>query len=144
MELQDLVGKHVLTAVSRVETVELPPQYEYSEPYHGETFSFVLDGVTYTAREDESDGYRSSMRDIVASDTPLSNTFPPEEVVGRIRTEGEYGQDDVLELVSVATGEVVLEVGTENVDDYYPAFVAGWWPERLSCNRSVPREGAKT
>lgn len=131
MELNDLVGKRVLTGV---DCYNEEVQRSWGN-YHGEHISFVLDGVTYTAIEDEEDGYRSSMRDIGVSAYVVKNTIPAEEVVGRMRTEGRYhGTDDVLELISTTTGKVVLEVGTENCDDYYPSFVASWSPENLSCN----------
>jgi hypothetical protein len=31
-------------------------------------------------------------------------------------------------------GQVVLEVGTENVYDYYPGFVSSFHPERMAHN----------
>lgn len=138
VELSALVGKHMLSGVDRL-SADLPSQWSGEGTYHGETISFTLDGVTYTAREDDSDGYRSSMRDLLVTTAPLQNTFAPEEVVGKIRTQGSYGQtDDVLELISTATGKTVLEVGTDNADDYYPSFVAVWSPENLKANMQPP------
>lgn len=63
-------------------------------------------------------------------------------MVARIRTKGEYsGTDDVLELLDVANGKLILEVGTSNVDDYYPGFVATWTPENMAVNSESLREG---
>ena len=42
-----------------------------------------------------------------------------------------------LELLDCKTGKTVLEVGTENTDDYYPCFVANWSPENMACNQSA-------
>lgn len=133
MELKDLIGKHVLTGV---DCYNEDIQSEYgSSTYHGQHISFVLDGLTYTAMEDDNDGYRSAMRDLKVSTHEMKNTFAPEEVVGKIRTKGEYNStDDVLELISAKTGKIVLEIGTENVDDYYPGFVSNFRPENLSAN----------
>lgn len=59
MQLNDLVGAHKLSGVDRLyEKVE---SYSRYDPDSGEVFRFELDGVTYGAHEDPSDGYRSMM-----------------------------------------------------------------------------------
>ena len=112
------------------------------EPWEGagykedcETISFRLDGVVYTATQDPSDGYRSSMSGIAKSERPMRNVFAPVKVIGRLRTRGEYGgTDDVLELIDAKTGKTVLEVGTDDVDDYYPCWVARFDPTAMASN----------
>lgn len=142
MELKDLVGPHELTGV---DLSNGQVKGWYGDDYEdATTLSFRLDGVTYTAIEDPDDGYRSSMREIAVTDHALENTFPGVAVVGRYRDRrNAFGDDnepcDILELVSADTGEVVLEVGTENAEDYYPSFVACWTPENLSLSST---EGA--
>lgn len=134
MELSDLVGEHVLDAVD--ESNELVNTYgDYFE--HANVIRFRLDGICYTATEDPNDGYRSSMNEIFVSDgKDMKNVFPPVHVVGRHRTEAEYGGvDDVLELIDVEDGEVILEVGTSNTDDYYPSFVACFRPGKMNINK---------
>lgn len=134
MELQDLVGEHVLDAVDcsneQVKT-------------WGDTFEdcsvirFRLNGKVYVATEDPSDGYRSCMNDIVEVTPPpvMQNTFVPLRVVARHRDVCEYGDGaDILELVDVVTNKIVLEVGTDNKDDYYPSFVSAFHPENMACN----------
>lgn len=65
----------------------------------------------------------------------MKNVFPPVRVVGRHRTVDEYGESsDVLELIDVGTGKTVVEVGTENDNDYYPSFVANFRPENMPPN----------
>jgi len=105
---------------------------------------FRLDGKCFIAAEDPDDGYRSAMRDLVISyDAKMKNVFEPLRVLGRHRTkspidlEGEYdlgGKDDVLELVDVVTGKIVIEVGTTEVEDYYPGYVASFHPEAMAHN----------
>ena len=133
IELETLIGERVLTGVDtdvvRVKT------YEWREEEPCEVLRFILDGVTYEAIEDPSDGYRSDMQGCYVTDTPVKNMFAPVKVVGRFRTKGEYsGTDAVLELIDAANGKVILEVGTSNVDDYYPSFVAGWHPGDMAVN----------
>ncbi|POO54367.1 hypothetical protein CPJ18_02395 [Agrobacterium rosae] len=136
-ELTDLIGKRRLDAVDfdNEQVKEL-----YGDGYEDSSVCrFRLDGVVYIAIEDPDDGYRSSMRNLtVANDATMKNVFPSVEVLGRHRTTGEYGEtDDVLELIDTITGKVVLEVGTDNSDDYYPSFVASFHPENMSTNADI-------
>jgi len=74
----------------------------------------------------------------VSNDANMINVFPAVDVIGKHRTKSEYGQEDnVLELVDAVTGRVVLEVGTDNVDDYYPGFVASFHPENMATNAEI-------
>lgn len=125
----DLVGEHVLTGVSSVEV--------RVEGDVADSITFVLDGVAYTAQEDPSDGYRSYLGALYIGGE-CANTFPPVRVLAREvgRRENDYGSREVelLELVDAVTGEIVLEVGTDNSDDYYPSFVASFRPQHMAIN----------
>ena len=137
MELQELVGEHLFDAIdfSNEQVATWGEQFEDCQ-----VVRFRLDGVCYTAIENPDDGYRSSMKDLfVETDAAMMNVFPPLQVIGRYRTEGEYGEeDDVLELIDAVTGKVVLEVGTHNIADYYPGFVAVFHPEAMAHNQVKP------
>jgi hypothetical protein len=126
-----LVGEHLLDGVDMFDE---QVKAEWGDDFElCEMMRFRLDGVTYLAIEDPCDGYRSSMREIKVSDTPMKNIFPVHRVIVSHRTKGEFQkEDDVLEFRSVLTGKLVLEVGTSNVDDYYPCFVARFTPENLA------------
>jgi hypothetical protein len=133
VELKDLVGEHVLDAVdfSNEQVRTWGDNFEDAQ-----VIRFRLDGICYIATEDPDDGYRSSMQDIVIAEVAsMANTFPPVRVVCRHRTEGRYSnEDDILEFIDMETGKVVLEVGTDNSDDYYPSFVACFKPENMHIN----------
>ena len=134
VSLDSLVGMHELTgcdlSVEKVET--------YCGSENANVIRFTLDGVTYTAVEDPDDGYRSSMDRIFAEDVVLQNTFAAVRVETRKKAADEYGdKNDTLELVDVQTGKVVLEVGTDNVEDYYPYFVGTFSPQNMASN-AVP------
>jgi hypothetical protein len=133
MELKELCGEHLLCGVDR-ETKRV--NESWGDNFEDcDSISFVLDGVVFTAVEDPSDGYRSSMRELLIGGDPVKFTFPPVRVVGRMRGDGEYHEtNDVLELVDVLNGKTILCVGTENTDDYYPYFVAEWSPQNMACN----------
>ncbi len=127
MTLEDLIGPHILTAVEHGDAPELR-----RSPYDGipNTFMFTLDGTTYRAVEDPDDDYRSSMEDIDVLSLQLRNVFEPIAVEGRMKASFNGNQNDVLELVN-SKGNVILAVGTENTDDYYPCWVANWSPELI-------------
>lgn len=135
--LENLVGSHLLSGVDRLP--DHPMMSEYDTEYSGEVLRFTLDGVTYMVREDDNDGYRSAMRDVLISDTPPVNTFPPVPVVASYVTKAatvvpgwnDYETNDVLVLARQDNGVHVLAVGTRDVDDYYPTFVAHFDPEAL-------------
>lgn len=132
MELSDLVGEHELTGVD-FGTHDVD---DYGHPRPANDIAFVLDGTVYRVTEDDDDGYRSSMKDIeVVTDLVVKNTFAPVKVLARMGSEGHYGECDILQCVDVVTGKIVLEVGTESVDDYYPGYVANFTPEHMAINQ---------
>lgn len=136
MELSDLAGEHILDAVdSDNEQVKT-----YGEAFEScSVLRFRLDGIVYTAIEDPDDGYRSCLRDIVAGDHPMTNCFEPLRVVGMHRTRSDGGYNaDILALIDVVTGKIVIEVGTDNSDDYYPSFVGNFNPENMAINQVRP------
>lgn len=141
MELKDLAGEHNLTGVER-DTTEVD---HYGTPSPANSILFRLDGKTYRVTENEEDGYRSSHRDIQEVTTEIKNVFPGVRVLARY-VEGGHSDtyastNDLLELIDVANGQTVLLVGTENSDDYYPSYVARFWPERMSINAGISDEG---
>ena len=137
MELKDLAGEHMLDAVdfSSEQVKNWGDQFDACN-----VIRFRLDSKVYTAIEDPSDGYRSSMRELAVGDWPMFNVFQPVRVVGRHRTLSKYGcSSDVLELIDSGTGKTVIEVGTDNDDDYYPRFVANFQPENMTPNAELTR-----
>lgn len=130
MEVKELVGKHLLTGVDSYSKEETDKSsYSYGEDAN--CVSFILDGVTYTATEDPNDGYRSSMKSLEIDKYAVKNIFPEVEVFGKMKANEEYSVNDTIQFVNTKNGEVVLEVGTDNTDDYYPCFVGNFYPENL-------------
>ena len=129
MELKDLVGEHLL---SGFDTAIEPPKDTWSE--EAEVIRFVLDGITYKAIEDPSDGYRSYLQELEVTDEKITNTFEPQKVIGKMKDNDTYSVNDTIQFIDAVTGKIVLEVGTDNTDDYYPYCVMNWSPENLACN----------
>lgn len=127
MELKDFVGKHQFSGV------------DYAEDGYGGAINiiFCIDGVTYLAQEDLDDGYRSYMDELEVSKKPCRNTFEPEEVICEHidKSKDYFGYDsDILLIKNAKTGELILKIGTEDVNDYYPSCVMEYHPENMQCN----------
>jgi len=142
VELDSLVGEHVLDAVDGYVTKVCM----YGDSFEDATaIKFRLDGIVYIAIENPSDGYRSSMKELGvatnAKDRKVTNEFPGCKVVVKKKGNDSYAQNDTLEFIDAVTGKVVLEVGTDNCDDYYPYFVSNFTPENLAVNQPSKYEG---
>lgn len=132
VELDSLIGLHELDAVD-MDSAEVK---KWSDEYQSaEVIRFRLDGTVYMAVEDPNDGYRSSMEKLFVSDEPMKNVFPACRVLARKKGRSDYHENDTLEFIDTVTGKVVLEVGTDNHDDYYPNWVASFTPEHMASNQ---------
>lgn len=136
LTLDDLVGEHWLDAVDFTHVdIEI-----YGHVEQCQVMRFRLDGEVYNVVEDPDDGYRSSMREIVKTDSEMSNVFGPVSVIGRMRETSQYGdRAEVLQLIDVENGCIILEAGTDSVDDYYPVFVDSFMPENMAVNQRRKR-----
>ena len=136
MELKDLVGLHKLYGVD-MSTERI--KEEWGDSFEAcQVINFILDKKTYTAIEDPSDGYRSSMREIKLSKVVIKNVFEPCRVMGVMRRRGrDDGDPDIIDFIDVKTGKTVLSVGTSYADDCYPCFVAEFTPENMVINSHI-------
>jgi hypothetical protein len=117
--LKGLVGKHKFSG------------YWEGQIESSNAAFFIFDDIVYCISEDEDDGYRSSMKELlIAIDTPRLNVFEPVDV--RCVLESEE-----LVVADVITGKDVLRVGTDTSDRWYPSFITNFTLENLSLNRGV-------
>lgn len=132
IELKDLAGRHKLSGV----------EYMCGTSYEGAFVKFCLDGVTYVAKENPDDGYRSYMEDLEITNTPCWNVFPEQDVFcdyESIEEDGRFSRKcitpaDILAIKNLQTAKVILRIGTANIGDYYPECVMVYYPENLPCN----------
>jgi hypothetical protein len=129
MELKNLVGKHVLSGI------EMGMCCCSYNPYENCGYiKFTLDGITYKAVEDPEDGYRSYMEELQIVDEMCKTKLPNIEVFCCMKEENEYREDDVLVFYDLTNGKRFLEIGTQNINDYYPYCVMDYQPGNLHCN----------
>ena len=99
-----------------------------------EVVTLVLDDKCVEFSENPEDGYRSSHNGPVFVSRSVSNTFTP---IGVMVTTIATGIDrwanssDVYRFMAVDSELVVLEVGTDDIDDYYPYWVCNFSAEAL-------------
>lgn len=135
MKLKDLCGRHIF---SGCELTEEPNTDEY---YFIETCNvclFTLDGITYKAIEDPSDGYRSYCGTLTTTKTKPRFSFKGVEVDCYMKEDDLNNlwnqQNDILVVEDINTGKIILEVGTGNIGDYYPYCHFSYHPENMFCN----------
>ncbi len=128
IELKELVGKHKMPVAGTTDV---------RHPFDGDKsgICFFLDDMAYMVFEDQNDGYRSCAGPIFSAKTDAYDVIPNYEYINRdvvVRhvKDSRYGGDaaDIIEIIDVETAHVWLRVGTDNIDDYYPSFVAEWNP----------------
>lgn len=127
-ELQDLIGLHILSGVD----YEFEHCKQHIHDSYTNVINFVLDDVCYTAVEDDNDGYRSAMDKLF-----VSNYLPKQRfsvVVFAHMRENFSRERGILDFYDVKNGKLVLSVGTDNTEDYYPCFVDNFTPENMSIN----------
>lgn len=133
MELKELVGKHLFQGI---EVGEKEIYVSWMNRTHVSYVKFTMDGITYIAMEDPSDGYRSYCRELDITTIPCKTLLPNIEIICKHRSEGVgyYSSCDILEVIDAQNGETILLVGTNNTDDYYPFCLFEYTPENMSCN----------
>lgn len=128
-KLEDLVGTHKMKQT---------PITDVRHPFDPDAsgIAFSLGDATYMVFEDGNDGYRSAAGPLLGFIGRYyelggrGGEYCDLDVVCSWVTEraGSHYACEILEVRLASTGDLILEVGTKNSDDYYPWFVASWTP----------------
>lgn len=126
-------GRHILSGIG--DYAKQLGDYE-EDP---EAVVLQIDGINYGFYVGPSDGYRSYSEVEELSDFKCQHTFSPQfvdlEIEETPRPYDDY--DYILKFKDAINGKIVLEVGTEFANDYYPCAVFRWFPENLEINRKA-------
>lgn len=135
MELSWFKGKHYFSGVDHIPHQRTDRDSEYYD--YGDDCLFCIDGVNYLMIEDLNDGYRSNMLDPIFTEREIVNTFEKQEVMIKHREKGSYYGDecDIMEICSMS-GDLILEVGTDNIDNWYPSAIFNFFPENMEINKT--------
>lgn len=125
-KLTDLVGLHTLTGFDTC-----IPDEEGLE----DGVCFILDGKKYQIYTDPCDGYRSYISELFEEDIECRNMIPSENV---LITENE--NPDVEGIIIYSTnGKKIAEIGTDEIDYWYPCAICEWHPENLVSNNNCEK-----
>lgn len=104
----------------------------------GDGVIIVLDDKIYSCYEDPDDGYRSYS--VIRAGVPYNvekkctNIFPPQPVNVKFEEyTGNYNSWDCK--ITNKDGDLILRVGTDEYDDYYPKAIFEYYPENLPINK---------
>lgn len=126
-----LNGTHLLTGIDQQQQLKRQDPDGYTEELN--TVIFTIDGENYRAVEDPDDGYRSYCEDLELCDLNPIITFPAVEVI--IKTKDEKDGFCGIEFIDILSKEVILRLGTDYSQWYYPMCIFEWHPEKMYTNR---------
>lgn len=126
MTLHDLCGYHLFSGIERFQT---PAEYGLTRS----GVRFIFDGVSYEVWEDPSDGYRSYLGEIYESDSLPAYLFPVSVPVVCHMDDSECSE--ILCVRDALNGEIIMRIGTDYSEDYYPQCILEYYPENMSVNQ---------
>ena len=129
MKWKELYGERTLLAI------RTDVRHPFSVDAGG--VALYLDDFTVFVFEDPCDDYRSMAAEPLIANTPLYNFgCSPEylRIPVRVSTMADCDGADGIQLVDRRNGKVILRLGTDNTDDYYPYFVCDWRPQNIAEN----------
>ena len=92
---------------------------------------FKLDGFVYEAMEDADDGYRSCLAEVrVANDNDAYRPTFFTQPIAQVRVRPIAAADTSGHELVDASGHVWLQIGTSDVNDYYPCFLFHYDPKQ--------------
>lgn len=127
--LKTLCGEHLFSGIKM--SVEKHYSTYQEDDVDCNVCLFTFDGTTYKVLENPDDGYRSYCGCIEETEQEPMYRFPETKVVCYM---DESESNEVLIVRDAFTGKVVLEIGTKNLDDYYPYCHFAYIPENMACN----------
>lgn len=126
-------GEHMLSGVSLILT-----DWGYN---YVDAVLLTIDGKNYIALEDPEDGYRSyGVFHQTDRDYHQRNSFPPQKVFVKNVIENSWVEEmhEVYQYrgieITNEAGDLILRVGTDLTDDYYPMACFKYNPENLPIN----------
>lgn len=126
------LGEHLLSGVESFSVVR-----DYDKSISG--YYLVIDDTVYAFEIDPDDGYRSygdlSIPDNIKKED-IRNSFQPVRVI--ISDEPESGKEAIMYAIrDCSNGKVILRIGTDYTDGYYPCAIFDYYPENMVINNRI-------
>ena len=117
----------------------------YTRPgdYWGERIGYyiIIDNIVYAFEHDPDDGYRSYGNLYIPENISVNNIknrFPAQDVIiTQHHREHTDGSKHFYSIVDVITGKVILEIGTDYTDSFYPMAICHYYPENMAINQQT-------
>lgn len=134
MSWDELCGERTLNAI----------RTDVRHPFSADASGVAMDlgDITVFVFEDPCDDYRScSNEPMIVKQALYSFGVSPDYIrvpvlITRWTQSERGGEADGLEFTDRRNGKLILRVGTDNSDDYYPSFVCEWQPANIAENES--------
>ena len=125
-------GKHEFSGIE-------PFQYQDKYGNIRDGYYIIIDNVVYAFEIDHDDGWRS-YGDIYIPEKisvySINNRFLAQEVIITLHhREHTDGNKEFYTIVNAETGEVILEIGTDYSESFYPMAICHYYPENMSVNQ---------
>lgn len=98
--------------------------------YCNELNRFQLGTVIFEAIEDENDGYRSMLQEVIVVKDNAKTRKGDFLASVKIKQVTDPYDFEGWELVDEEDGHIWLKLGTNNADDYYPYFTFDFTPKK--------------
>lgn len=131
-------GKHMLSGVG------LTTLHDEWDDSIVEGIVLEIDNKSYVTYTDPDDGYRSYGTFYETTELPQT-TFPPQPVIAEnvhVEEQDDDGWPTVYDMLILYNEQkdVILKVGTDHSDTYYPFAIFQWHPENLSVNITTAKK----
>jgi len=126
-------GKHKF---SGIEPYMHPSDWGECDGYY-----IVIDDNVYAFECDPDDGWCSYgnlyiPKNIYVSD--IKNRFPAQDVIITLRhREHTDGGKEFYTITDAITGKIILEIGTDYTDSFYPVAICHYYPENMAINQQT-------
>ena len=128
-------GQHMLSGVCEVSILD---EYDGGS---SDGILITIDGDNYAAYTNSSDGYRSYGSFYKTVAYAQKNKFPPQPVIVSNWDQDEYDIESGMTYIACGIdilnleGELILRVGTDHTDNYYPMAIFKYNPQNLPINK---------
>lgn len=130
-----------LTGVHALNGIAVRPNM--ATGWNGERINLCLlmiDGTIYAAVEDPSDGYRSALEGLFytgLTEMDFDSVVDTGVLISYVPDNRYTERFDGFEFRDLQNGKLVLRIGTNYCDYYYPCCIMQWNPENLAVNEHV-------
>lgn len=119
--IQNLAGLHKLSGFDN----SIPDKKDLEDGV-----CFIIDNKKYQLYTNPDDGWRSYMSDLFEEDVKCANVFEPEYVFIVYKRYSDFNGITIYNMF----GEIIAELGTNNMNGYYPCAINEFYPENLAIN----------